>query len=109
MKTEVCDSRDCNGLVRLMTGFELRGYKLPQGCKICTECGTTYGRTVSLPEMEIKTKRVLTHFVQMDTYEVPESICEKGNEAIEDYIQDNELEPVKSDGRDFEVVEVLEN
>ena len=51
-------------------------------------------------------KRVLTHYVQMDTYEVPEDICNEGDEAIELYIVENELEPVKSDGRDFEIVDV---
>ncbi len=53
-----------------------------------------------------KMKLVLTHYVQMDTYEVPASVCKKGDKAIENYIDDNDLDPCKGDSRNWEVVAV---
>ena len=49
---------------------------------------------------------VFTHYVQMDTYEIPETVAKKGKEAIERYIFENKLEPVKSDSRDWEIVNI---
>ena len=54
-------------------------------------------------------KRVLTHYVQMETYEVPDQINKKGDDAIEDYIFRERLVPVKTDCRDWEVLEVLDD
>ena len=54
-------------------------------------------------------KRVLTHYVQMETYEVPDQIIKKGDDAIEDYIFRERLVPVKTDCRDWEVLEVLDD
>lgn len=51
-------------------------------------------------------KRVFTHYVQMDTYEVPEDVCNKGDEAIEEHIFGEESKLVKSDSRDFGIVDV---
>ena len=51
-------------------------------------------------------KTVLTHFVQKDKYEVPDDIAEKDYDEIEQYIVDNELEPVSGDTRDWEIVDV---
>ncbi len=50
-----------------------------------------------------KTQTVLTHHVQMDKYLVPKSICEQGNEAIEEYISDKE--PDSESCRDWEIVD----
>ena len=51
-------------------------------------------------------KTVLCHFVQMDRYEVPDNIAEKGDTAIEEFIFNKNLKPVSSDTRDWEIVEV---
>ena len=51
-------------------------------------------------------KTILTHFVQMDTYEVPDKIASQDDEEIEGYIIENELKPIKSDSRDWEIVEI---
>jgi len=51
-------------------------------------------------------KTVFIHFVQMEKYSIPDEIAEKGNQAIEDYIYQQELEPIKIDCRDWEVVDI---
>ncbi len=50
-------------------------------------------------------KLVLTHYVVMEKYVVPDEVAEKGNDAIEQYIYENDLRPIKEDGRDWEVVD----
>ena len=47
--------------------------------------------------------QVLTHFVQMDTYEIPDDIP---NDKIEKYILENTLIPKYSKTRDWEIVEI---
>lgn len=53
---------------------------------------------------------ILCHFVQMDTYTIPDYIAKKGNQAIEEYLEIKEIKPDDSETRDWEIVDVeLEN
>ena len=49
---------------------------------------------------------VLIHYVEMEKYEVPDKVAKIGNLAIEKYIYTHDLEPIKKDSRDWEVVDV---
>ena len=51
-------------------------------------------------------KCVLTHYVQIKAYEVPEDVCKKGDEAIERYIIENDLCSVYNNSRDWEIVSI---
>jgi len=52
---------------------------------------------------EEETQTVLIHFVQMEEYEVPKNIIDKGEEAICDYIGTKDPDSVKT--RDWEIVD----
>lgn len=49
---------------------------------------------------------ILTHYVQMETFIVPDEVARKGNNAVEQYISDHDLEPIGSDTRDWEIVDI---
>jgi len=66
---------------------------------------TMKGRNYYLTPIFMKT--ILTHYVQMDKYEVPNHIAKKKSEDIEDYISQKNLKPVSGDSRDWEMVDVL--
>lgn len=53
-------------------------------------------------------KTILTHYVVMERYLVPDNIADLEKHEIEKYIQDKELLPYCTDSRDFEVVDIIE-
>lgn len=54
-------------------------------------------------------KTILTHYVQIEKYEVPDSIAKLDNDEIQNYIVTKSLKPVDTDSRDWEVVDVSDD
>ena len=51
-------------------------------------------------------KTILTHYVMMEKYEVPNHIAKRSYDTIEEYIFTKDLKPIDSDSRDWEIVDV---
>jgi len=48
--------------------------------------------------------RIVTNFVQMDTYELPDKIGKLSKEKIEEYLNTKSPRPISSEWRDWEIV-----
>lgn len=48
--------------------------------------------------------RIVTNFVQMDTYELPDKIGKLSKEKIEEYLNTKFPRPISSEWRDWEIV-----